>query len=228
MGYKTSHGADTRQQIYDWMKAYKAEHGYMPTIKEVAEGTGLWRNGIVWHLEKLRRRGQGQVRGRQDGPDAEVPVKTTVQAGTTMRVGNVKVKITRHASTTSRRVSGQIAAEKVDSVVRVRLSRVVEHKGAYNGEPFIQITSEYLDGGTVEHISAGTYNQQKVTPMTTVIPARTKDAMEFGRLSVAAKALASSMSKYGADNEPSPEQVTTFLMGYQNLLEASVARRGRG
>lgn len=58
MGYKTSHGADTRQQILDWIKAFKDEHGYMPTIKEVSEGTGLWRNGIVWHLEKLREEGR--------------------------------------------------------------------------------------------------------------------------------------------------------------------------
>jgi hypothetical protein len=63
--------------------------------------------------------------------------------------------------------------------------------------------------------------------MTTVVPARTKDTMDFGRLSTAAKALASSMSKYSADNEPSPEQVTTFLVGYQNLLEFRRAARAR-
>jgi SOS-response transcriptional repressor LexA len=55
MGYRTSKGEDTRQQIYDWMKAYKAERGYMPTIKEITEGLGLWRNGVVWHLEQLRK-----------------------------------------------------------------------------------------------------------------------------------------------------------------------------
>jgi hypothetical protein len=45
MGYKTSHGADTRQQIYDWIKGYKAEHGYMPTIKEVSEGPACGATG---------------------------------------------------------------------------------------------------------------------------------------------------------------------------------------
>jgi hypothetical protein len=154
-------------------------------------------------------------------------VKTVVQAGSTTRVGNVKVKLSGHASTISRRASSQIAVEEVDSVARVRLSRVIEHKGAIRGEPFIQMTSDYLDGGTVEHISAGNYIDQKVTPMTTVVPARTKDTMDFGRLSTAAKALASSMSKYSAENEPSPEQVTTFLVGYQNLLEFRRAARAR-
>lgn len=58
MGYKTSHGAETRQMIYDWIKAYKAEHGYMPTIQEVVKGTGMWRNGVNWHLQKLREEGR--------------------------------------------------------------------------------------------------------------------------------------------------------------------------
>ena len=89
------------------------------------------------------------------------------------------------------------------------------------------MTSEYLDGGSVEHVSAGTYIDQKVTPMTTVVPAGTKDTMDFGRLSVAAKALASSMSKYGPGNEPTPGQVTTFIMGYQNMLEFQRAVRSR-
>jgi SOS-response transcriptional repressor LexA len=59
VGYRTSKGAETRQQIYDWIKAYKTEHGYMPTIKEVSEGTGLWRNGVIYHIEQMR--GEGRV-----------------------------------------------------------------------------------------------------------------------------------------------------------------------
>lgn len=54
MGYRTSKGAETRQQIYDWMKAYKDEHGYMPTVKEISEALGLWRNGVIYHIEQLR------------------------------------------------------------------------------------------------------------------------------------------------------------------------------
>jgi hypothetical protein len=88
-------------------------------------------------------------------------MKVVVEPGSTTRVGNVKVKLSGHATTTSRRTSSQIAIEEVDSVARVRLSRVIEHKGAIRGEPFIQITSDYLDGGTVETISAGTYIDQK-------------------------------------------------------------------
>lgn len=100
---------------------------------------------------------------------------------------------------------------------RVRLSKMTEARGKINGKDFTVTTIRYLDG-TVRTVSGtAQLTQEKVTME--AVPSRTRDITDFGRLSVAAKKLAQSMSAYGPQNPPSAEQVTTFVMGYKNLQE---------
>jgi hypothetical protein len=100
---------------------------------------------------------------------------------------------------------------------RVRLSKMREVRGKYDGSDFTVTTTRYLDGTVRTVSSSAQYRNEKVTME--AVPSRTRDITDFGRLSVAAKKLAQSMSAYGPQNPPSAEQVTTFVMGYQNLQE---------
>lgn len=155
-------------------------------------------------------------------------MKATVQAGTRSKAPRVRHMLQDDAATLSRKDIRQIRDEQDENGVhRVRLWQSVERKGALNGQPYVITTTTYLDGGEVRVSTAGKFEQKKVSPMTTVVPARTKDTMDFGRLTTAAKTLAVSMSKYGPENPPSPEQVTAFIVGYQNLLEFRRAVRAR-
>ena len=103
-------------------------------------------------------------------------------------------------------------------VMRVRMGRTKERKGAIDGDPLDVVTTQYLDGKALRVASTRKYFQEDEVAFDAV-PARTKDITDFGRLTTAAKALAVSMVPYGPDNEPSPEQLAVFINGYRNLLE---------
>ena len=48
----------TMDRIYDFLKAYREEHGYMPVTIEIAEGLGLSSTSVVaYHLTKMELRG---------------------------------------------------------------------------------------------------------------------------------------------------------------------------
>jgi hypothetical protein len=118
------------------------------------------------------------------------------------------------AGTTGRDVTHAI---KVEPSGRVRLSEEREVRGKYCGSDFIVTTTRYLDG-TVRQVSqSGSYREEDVRME--AVPSRTRDITDYGRLTIAAKRLTQSMATYGPDNPPSPEQITTFVMGYQNLQE---------
>lgn len=104
-----------------------------------------------------------------------------------------------------------------DDVERIQLSKEVERRGELNGEPFTSTTIRFLDGGVT--MIVGTPNKMKVERLSSdeAVPARTKATTDFGRLSVAAQTMARHLARYG-EKPPTPEQLATFLLNYQNLL----------
>ena len=53
-----SHGGDrARDNLVDALAQYIDEHGYSPTVRELAETVGLSPSAVHMHLEVLRGRG---------------------------------------------------------------------------------------------------------------------------------------------------------------------------
>ena len=46
-----------REKIVAFIRAFIAEHGYSPTVREMAEAVGLSTSGVFHHLEALRAEG---------------------------------------------------------------------------------------------------------------------------------------------------------------------------
>lgn len=44
-------------EILKWVKGYIGQHGYAPTMEEIAEAFGLWRTGVSQHLSLIERKG---------------------------------------------------------------------------------------------------------------------------------------------------------------------------
>jgi hypothetical protein len=121
------------------------------------------------------------------------------------------------SSVPTRSFSKIIAVERPKGLSRVRVGRVKEHKGMVQNQPMEVVTTQYLDGHG--HWIAQTKDFYQEDEMTfDAVPVRTRDITDFGRLSMAAKSLASSMSAF-SKTEPSPEQVAVFINGYRNLME---------
>ncbi len=53
----TAEGEQQRDRIHAFMRAVWKEHGYMPSVTEIADETGLSRTSVYWHLDLLRRTG---------------------------------------------------------------------------------------------------------------------------------------------------------------------------
>lgn len=107
-------------------------------------------------------------------------------------------------------------------VRRVRVGRSKSTNGCVlidgRSHTMTTVATSYLDGHYRVVTTAGSYYQEDEMPRD-VVPARSKDVTDFGRLTAAAKALAVSMAEFGADNPPSAAQVAAFIGGYRNLLE---------
>lgn len=120
--------------------------------------------------------------------------------------------------------------EVVDGgVTRIRLSTETQIKGEYLGQPFLVTTQRFLDGGVTRASGvpsgvptkypsiAHPYREERLT--SEAVPARTSNVTDFGRLSVAAQTMAKHLANYTPEKPPSPAQVATLLMNYQNLLK---------
>lgn len=54
----TLHEADRAEQIVDFIRAFREDHGYCPSVREIAIGVGLASTAAVHHhLVSLRDRG---------------------------------------------------------------------------------------------------------------------------------------------------------------------------
>lgn len=54
----------TRQKVYDYLIDYIKEHGYAPSVRELAEGVGLKSSSSAYnHLSKLEEEGKIEMRG---------------------------------------------------------------------------------------------------------------------------------------------------------------------
>jgi hypothetical protein len=59
MGNGTQQGRETRDKIYQAIKAYHEEHGYPPTRREIGKKTGLRSSGTIQtHLLILKEQGR--------------------------------------------------------------------------------------------------------------------------------------------------------------------------
>lgn len=54
-GTRTMQGDAARQRIMSFIRVFEKEYSYMPNLVEIAQGTGLLRNSVRFHLEVLRR-----------------------------------------------------------------------------------------------------------------------------------------------------------------------------
>ena len=57
-GTRTPEGDLVRRKMLKFMKAFQKEYGYMPVINEIAQGTGMFRNAVSFHLDRLREQGK--------------------------------------------------------------------------------------------------------------------------------------------------------------------------
>lgn len=46
-----------RDRIVAYIGGYRDEHGYSPTVREIAAAVGLSSSGVYHHLEQLRKSG---------------------------------------------------------------------------------------------------------------------------------------------------------------------------
>jgi predicted transcriptional regulator len=53
-GKKNDIGEASRDRMVEYIRTYKREHKYMPTLAEIARDLNLPRTAVVWHVEKLR------------------------------------------------------------------------------------------------------------------------------------------------------------------------------
>lgn len=93
-------------------------------------------------------------------------------------------------------------------------SVVIMHDGV--SHTLVTCSTQYLDGHEYTTEVAGSFRSEEELPYD-VIPARSKDVTDFGRLTAAARSLAVSMSAFGPGIEPSPEQLVIFAQGVANL-----------
>ena len=77
-----------QQQIYDYIRAFTADHGYPPSVREIGEAVGLKSPSTVhFHLKKLEEQGlieKGACKGRAlaiSRHEGKVPVLGSVAAG---------------------------------------------------------------------------------------------------------------------------------------------------
>jgi predicted ArsR family transcriptional regulator len=53
-GKKNDVGEASRDRMVEYMRSFKKERKYMPTLAEMARDLKLPRTAVVWHIEKLR------------------------------------------------------------------------------------------------------------------------------------------------------------------------------
>jgi LexA DNA binding domain len=57
-GAHTAEGNLARERVLAFMVQFEKEHGYMPLIDEIASAVGMYRNGIGFHLKRMREDGK--------------------------------------------------------------------------------------------------------------------------------------------------------------------------
>lgn len=58
--------ADTTEQVYLFLCQYIDEHGYSPSIREIALGCYIGRSTVIRHLDRLE--GQGRISRELEQP----------------------------------------------------------------------------------------------------------------------------------------------------------------
>lgn len=56
-GIKTDTGRDRRLKVLEEVRSFRRSNGYMPTISELVELTGIPRSSLEHHLNHLRTQG---------------------------------------------------------------------------------------------------------------------------------------------------------------------------
>ena len=64
VGVRTTAGDAARAQLLGFIREFQAERGYIPSLKQMIDATGIQRASVAWHLTKLRESG---VVGFEDG-----------------------------------------------------------------------------------------------------------------------------------------------------------------
>jgi predicted ArsR family transcriptional regulator len=57
VGVKTEAGRQIREEILEMLRAYRSDHGYFPTLDEVAAACDLSRTSCQWHIDSLVQQG---------------------------------------------------------------------------------------------------------------------------------------------------------------------------
>jgi repressor LexA len=57
---------DTTEQVYSFLCQYIEEHGYSPSIRDIALGCYIGRSTVIRHLDKLE--GQGRISREPEQP----------------------------------------------------------------------------------------------------------------------------------------------------------------
>lgn len=57
-GVTSTHGDKQRDALMLFMRAFKHDNRYLPSIAEMASDLNMQRTAVVWHLEKLREEGR--------------------------------------------------------------------------------------------------------------------------------------------------------------------------
>jgi len=129
------------------------------------------------------------------------------------------------------KTSYAVAAETHRGLARVRVHRLKAQKGHIDGFPMAVTETHYLDGGGVRFAVCETmaadkpwiHMEEMKADMAYVIPtggpARTRNVVDFGRLTQAAAALATTMARFPPDAEISSEQLAVFINGFRSLQE---------
>jgi hypothetical protein len=107
--------------------------------------------------------------------------------------------------------SDVIISVRDSGVWRVRLSATKFDQGTYMGQQMTSSREMFLDV-IVETVNAGTFQRREVMP-TPVIPANSRDTMDFGRLDAAMSELMQQMSSI---EKPDAEQLQAWVLGYQH------------
>jgi len=56
-GVRTAHGDGQRYRLLEFMRSFREQNGYEPTIADMAEALDMQRTAVIWHLSKLREEG---------------------------------------------------------------------------------------------------------------------------------------------------------------------------
>lgn len=107
--------------------------------------------------------------------------------------------------------SSAIVSVLDSGVWRVRISATKFDQGFYMGQKMVCHTERFLDI-TTSTVHAGTYQKRDSMP-TPVIPANSRDTMDFGRLDAAMSELMQQMSSI---EKPDAEQLQAWVLGYQH------------